>query len=311
MKQKSFAREKQAPSRLQRELSAGIMELIHGERLVPGTRLAEVALAERLQVSRTPVRAALKLLASRKLVRAGARRGYFVADVASAPPKAPRKPSPDDTDRLFLAIARDRRAGRLPDEVSERDLMQRYDATRPIVQRVLTKLAEVAAVQRKPGHGWRFQPIIADAQARDESYRYRMLIEPAALLEPTFKLDPAWAAEMRRQHQDMLAMPWSETASIALYEMNAAFHEGLAAASGNRYLLVAVQQQNRLRRFANYDWTFGHERVVVNCREHLAILDQLEAGQHEAAAALMRRHLEGAAKLKRRPADAAASSRSV
>jgi DNA-binding GntR family transcriptional regulator len=309
MKQKSSAREKAAPSRLQRELSAGIMELIHGERLAPGTRLAEVALAERLQVSRTPVRAALKLLATRKLVHAGASRGYFVADGAPAPRRTPRKPAPDDTDRLFLAIARDRRAGRLPDEVSERDLMQRYDATRPIVQRVLTRLAEVAAVQRKPGHGWRFQPIIADAQARDESYRYRMLIEPAGLLEPGFRLDPTWAADIRRRHQDMLAMPWSETVSIALYEMNAAFHEGLAAASGNRYLLVAVQQQNRLRRFANYDWTFGHERVVVNCREHLAILDQLEAGQHEAAAALLRRHLEGAAKLKRSPVNTTVSSK--
>ena len=285
------------------------MELIRRERLAPGTRLAEVALAERLQVSRTPVRAALKLLATRRLVHAGARRGYFVANAAPSSHKTPGKPAPHDTDRLFLAIARDRRAGRLPDEVSEHDLMQRYDATRPVVQRVLTKLAEVAAVQRKPGHGWRFQPIIADAQARDESYRYRMLIEPAGLLEPGFRLDPTWAADMRRRHQDMLALQWSETASIALYEMNAAFHEGLAAASGNRYLLVAVQQQNRLRRFANYDWTFGHERVVVNCREHLAILDQLEAGQHEAAAALLRRHLEGAAKLKRSPVNATVSSK--
>jgi DNA-binding GntR family transcriptional regulator len=142
-----------------------------------------------------------------------------------------------------------------------------------------------ATVSSASGHGWRIQPIIADAQARSESYRYRMLIEPAGLLEPGFRLDPAWAAEMRRRHQEMLAMPWSETASIVLYEMNAAFHEGLAAVSGNRFLLVAVQQQNRLRRFGNYDWTFGYERVVVNCREHLAILDRLEAGEREAAAA--------------------------
>jgi DNA-binding GntR family transcriptional regulator len=299
MKQKSSLRRKVAPSRLQRELSAGIMDLIRTERLAPGTRLAEVALAERLQVSRTPVRAALRHLASRRLVRAGTSRGYFVADAAPATLKPPNRPSPDESDRLFVAIARDRRAGRLADEVSERDLMQRYGATRPLVQRVLTKLAEVAAVQRKPGHGWRFQPIITDAQARDESYRYRMLIEPAGLLEPSFRLDPAWALEMRRRHQEMLEMPWSETASIALYEMNAAFHEGLAAASGNRYLLVAVQQQNRLRRFANYDWTFGYERVVVNCREHLAIIDRLEAGENAAAAELLREHLQGAARLKR------------
>ena len=315
MKQKSLALKsasgKTPPSRLQRELSAGIINLIRSEGLAPGTRLAEVALAERLQVSRTPVRAALKLLARSKLVHAGASRGYFVAETTTAPRQAPPKPSPDETDRLFLAIARDRRAGRLPDEVSERDLMQRYDATRPIVQRVLTRLAEVAAVQRKPGHGWRFQPTLADTQARDESYRYRLLIEPAGLLEPGFQLDATWAAEIRQRHQDMLAMPWRDTASIALYEMNAAFHEGLAAASGNRYLLVAVQQQNRLRRFGNYDWTFGHERVIVNCREHLAILDQLEAGQNEAAAALLRRHLEGAQKLKRSPAHSTAPSKTA
>lgn len=297
MKQKSATRQKPTPSRLQRELSADILELIRSEQLVPGTRLAEVALAERLQVSRTPVRAALKLLASRRLVRQGAARGYFVGSNSAESTKA--KPKSDEANRLFLAIARDRRAGRLAEEVSERDLMQRYGATRALVQRVLTKLAEVAAVQRKPGHGWRFQASISDREARAESYRFRILIEPVGLLEPGFHLDPAWAAEMRRQHQTMLAMPWSETASIALYEMNAAFHEGLAAAAGNRYLLVAVQQQNRLRRFANYDWTYGHERVVVNCREHLAILDRLEAGDPAEAAALLRQHLEQAARLKR------------
>src|ERR1700760_2672948 len=74
MKQKFVMRKIQAPSRLQRELSADILELIHAEQLAPGTRLAEVALAKRLQVSRTPVRAALKLLTKRKLVRQGARR---------------------------------------------------------------------------------------------------------------------------------------------------------------------------------------------------------------------------------------------
>ena len=300
MKQKSSNEKKPSPSRLQRELSAAIMELIGKEGLAPGTRLAEVALAERLQVSRTPVRAALKLLAASKLVRAGKNAGYFVTDAVAVPHKALRKLAPDNTDRLFLAIAGDRRAGRLPDEVSEHELMQRYAATRPVVQRVLAKLAEVAAVQRKPGHGWRFHPIFMDEQARYESYRYRIMIEPAALLEPDFRLDPAWIVDMRRRNEEALTMPWNQAATIPLYEINAAFHEGLVAASGNRYLLMAIQQQNRLRRFGNYDWTFGHERVLVNAREHLAILDQLEAGQREAAAALLRRHLETAAKLRHR-----------
>ncbi|CAL76433.1 putative transcriptional regulatory protein, GntR family [Bradyrhizobium sp. ORS 278] len=301
MKQKSSKVSRIAPSRLQQQLSAAILELIRSEGMAPGKRLAEVALAERLQVSRTPVRAALQLLASKRLIRRGALRGYFVGDATAPAAKAPAKPVLEQTEQLFLAIARDRRTGRLALDVSEADLMQRYKATRPQVQRVLTRLAEVAAVQRKPGHGWRFEPSLADADARAESYRFRLVVEPAGLLEPGFRLDPAWTAEMRREHQAMLEAPWCDTVSIALFEMNAAFHEGLAAASGNRFLLVSVQQQNRLRRFANYDWAFGHERVIVNCREHLAILDQIEGGDRQRAAELLRRHLESAAALRRPP----------
>jgi DNA-binding GntR family transcriptional regulator len=298
MKQKRFRFRAAPPSRLQSELLAGILDVIRSDALAPGARLAEVALAERLQVSRTPVRAALRHLAQRGLVQRGRRRGYVVGAPPPAARKPPPHPQPSEADRLFLAIARDRRMQRLPEEVSEGDLMRRYGVTRPTVQRVLVRLGEVAAVQRKPGHGWRFLPTISDPQARAESYRFRRVIEPAALLEPGYRLAPGWIEEIRGRHQEVLATPWSDTASIALYEMNAQFHEGLIAGSGNRYWLVAIQQQNRLRRFANYDWTFGHERVVVSCREHLDILNSLEAGDHAAAAALMRQHLDGAAKLK-------------
>jgi DNA-binding GntR family transcriptional regulator len=297
MKQKRIQPRRAAPSRLQSELLAGILDVIRADSLAPGARLGEVALAQRLHVSRTPVRAALNHLAQRGLVQRGRRRGYVVAAAQPRVRKTPPRPRPTDADRLFLAIARDRRFGRLPEEVSEGDLMRRYDVTRATVQRVLVRLGEVAAVQRKPGHGWRFLPTISDPEGRGESYRFRQIIEPAALMEPGYRISSEWIEEMREKHQQMLATPWSETTSIALYEMNAQFHEGLVAGARNRYLLVAIQQQNRLRRFSNYDWTHGHERVVVSCREHLGILASLEAGDQERAAALMRRHLEGAAKL--------------
>ena len=296
MKQKSLSR-RIPPTRLHSELQAGILAVITADLLEHGARLGEVALAERLQVSRTPVRAALGQLARRGLVRPGKRGGYFVAEATPAIRKTPPQLRPTDADRLFLAIARDRRAGKLPEEVSEGDLIRRYDVTRATVQQVLVRLSELAAVQRKPGHGWRFLPTISDPKARAESYRLRRIVEPAALLEPGYRLAPGWIDDMRERHHDMLATPWSETTSIALYEMNAQFHEGLVAGAHNRYLLVAIQQQNRLRRFANYDWTFGHERVVVSCREHLQILDRLETGERETAAALMRQHLDTAARL--------------
>jgi DNA-binding GntR family transcriptional regulator len=305
MKQKTRAR-KPKPSRLQRDLLPRIVDFIRDQALPPGTRLAEIALAEHLQVSRTPVRAALAHLAARGLVERGARRGYFVGKEKAALDAVALDAAPGIADRVFIAIARDRLHGRLPVEVSEADLMRRYSVTRPVLQRVLTKLAEVALAERKPGHGWRFLAAIRDDAARHESYRFRLLIEPAALLEPSFRLDPAWIARMRQRHQAMLKAPWNETLSIALFEMNAEFHEGLVAAAGNRYLLTAIQQQNRLRRFYNYDWVYGHERVVVSCREHLEILDRLEAGEREIAAALLRRHLDQASRLKRAPVAAVA-----
>jgi DNA-binding GntR family transcriptional regulator len=103
---------------------------------------------------------------------------------------------------------------------------------------------------------------------------------------------------MRERHEAFFRGPWSESHSIAFFEMNAAFHEGLAAASGNRYFLAAIQRQTRLRRLSNYDWRHGRERVEVNCREHLEMLDRLEAGDMELAALLMQRHLDVASKLR-------------
>ena len=54
---------------------------------------------------------------------------------------------------------------------------------------------------------------------------------------------------------------------------------------------AAVQQQIQLRRFLNYNWEYGVERVQESITEHLEILDALDAGHNERASALMRNHL--------------------
>jgi DNA-binding GntR family transcriptional regulator len=42
---------------------------------------------------------------------------------------------------------------------------------------------------------------------------------------------------MRQQHEKSVAISWKDFWSVALFEMNAAFHEGIASASGNRFFL--------------------------------------------------------------------------
>lgn len=64
------------------ELRLWISDEITSGRMPPGTRLDEIQLAERFNVSRTPVREALKQLNSIGLVERGARRTMTVAEVS-------------------------------------------------------------------------------------------------------------------------------------------------------------------------------------------------------------------------------------
>lgn len=278
------------------ELADRISLLIHEQDIAVGTRLNENGLAELLGVSRTPVRAALELLEGKGYVARQRHRGVEL--VARPPRPKTTAPAPMHDDELLVRIARDRQRGRLADDVSETVLMDRYGLTRNTVRQTLERLAELGVAERKLGYGWRFVNDAWDAAARDESYRFRMTIEPAAIREPGFALAPEWADRMRERHRAFLSAPWTEASSIAFFEMNAQFHEGIAAGSGNRYFVLAVQRQNRLRRLSNYDWKHGRERVEVNCREHLEMLERLDAGDTELAALLMHRHLAVASRLR-------------
>ena len=283
------------PTRLQQEIAERILQLMRDDALAAGAWLNENATARRLGVSRTPVRAALDHLAEQGVVRRHLNKGI---EILKLPAAGDSVLPPEEIDLAMVRLAHERENGLLPDEVSELEVMRRYELGRPEAQKLLARLADLDMVERKPGYGWRFLHEPRDQRLREESYRFRLIIEPMAMLEPGFHLDPGWIAEMRARHAETLRQPWRESSSVAFYEMNADFHEGLAAATGNRYFHSAVRRQNQLRRLSNYDWDHGFERVQVNCTEHLGMLDHLDAGENEVASALMRSHLLRASKLR-------------
>lgn len=83
------------------------------------------------------------------------------------------------------------------------------------------------------------------------------------------------------------------------FEANAQFHELLASASGNRFFLDAVQQQNRLRRMSDLsDYPLVNiDLLHKSCHEHLQILDAVERNDLESAAEHMQLHLSRASDL--------------
>lgn len=76
------------------EVALGLREQIFSGALPPGSFLDEAALCERLSISRTPLREALKVLVAEGLLRHEPRRGCFVAEVTER-----------DLDEIFPVIA--------------------------------------------------------------------------------------------------------------------------------------------------------------------------------------------------------------
>ncbi len=79
---------------LHMEVAAQLRERIFAGTLAPGVFMDETVLAEDLQISRTPLREALKVLAAEGLVRHEPRRGSFVSEVTA-----------QDLDEIFPVIA--------------------------------------------------------------------------------------------------------------------------------------------------------------------------------------------------------------
>ena len=282
------------PNRLQVQTAEQILDIIRHDGLRAGHHLTELSLCGRIGVSRTPVRAALQMLSDQGILVPRPRHGYVLArngqDI-DIPAELPM--SADET--LYRRLARDKVANRLAACVTETFLMRRYGASRNLVSAALSRLSEEGLVRRGRGREWAFIEILNSTSAQEESYQLRLMLEPAALLLPTFKADRDELVRLRGQHMSLLAADEIASRSREVFHIDASFHEQLARMSGNSFVLAAVRQQNRLRRLIEYQGYRDVSRVHAWCREHVAIIDAILRGAHRKASALLSLHLTNAA----------------
>ncbi len=269
---------------LAEDISAGVLSA--------GAHLSAQRLADRFGVSRFPVGQALRVLADHGVVTTAPRRGFFVADEGRAHAAAlGGRRRPEGLAAVYFAIAEDRVAGRLPDTISEAALRERYRVTRGQLAQLLDRIAAEGWAERRAGYGWRFSSVLTTPDALEQTYRLRLAIEPASLLEPGYRLDPEVAARCRAVEEHMLAGGIETASSDALYDRGVRYHEAIVGASGNPFMLEALQRVNRVRRLLVYRSLTDRQRYSRQAREHLVILDLLEAGRREEAAAAMSAHL--------------------
>jgi len=275
-----------------------IMALVRRENRKAGDPMPEVALAEAIGISRSPVQVALRHLAALGVVRQDSNRRFVLARDAKDMDEQARSLLTEPDDPLYDRIARSRQSGELPDEVSEAQLMRIFDVARSTLRKVLSRIAKEGWAEQRVGSGWTFLPMIDSPQAYEESYLFRQSIEPAALMSPWFSADRNQLAALVREQQFIVDGGYETMSPIELFEANCHFHETLAQWSGNRFALQTIQRLNQLRRLVEYRQAAVRPARQTQAQEHLGILAAIERQDLIEAAGLMRKHLEDARRAK-------------
>lgn len=301
-------------------LASRLLRILHADQVAPGTSLPVQPLANRLGMSRSPVNAALALLHARGLLTHTAGKGYRVGPAFAAVSATPASAIPEDQgharpahayaqadhltelldqlgapepltiDDICRHIADDRHRHRLPASFTEAALQTRYGLTRGQLADVLTRLENDGWADRNAGQGWTFSSVLTAPETLLQASRIRLLLEPAALVEPGYALDPDVAARCRAAEWQALDHT-RDLSGEQLHQRGVSFHVAIASGSRNRFLVDALVRIHRTRSALPHGAVQDAGRVQEHAAAHLAVLDALERGRYTAAAKLLRRHL--------------------
>jgi DNA-binding GntR family transcriptional regulator len=162
------------------EVAARLRDRIFAGELMPGTFLDEPTLAQELEISRTPLREALKVLTAEGLVRHEPRRGCFVNEVTES-----------DLDQIFPVIAllegecaREAAANATDADIEAlqdlHDKLQRHAKARRINDYYAVNFAIHEAIIALAGNRWLAQ-VIADLRKILKLARLQQLHAPGRL----------------------------------------------------------------------------------------------------------------------------------
>lgn len=272
-----------------------ILELIRQDRLPGGAHLTAQKLADRLRLSRSPVNDALGILEQHGIVARKPNRGYFLQHAYDALAQAPMDLAPPAADDIvtqrYFQLADELLRGELPMQCSEALLRSRYALTQAQTQALLARVAQEGWAQRRPGYGWEFSSMMTTPDSLLQSYRLRLALEPAALLEPGFRIDKPVLERCRAAELHLLDGGIATDTADQLHDRGVRFHESLVEASGNPFFIDTIKRVNRVRRLLSYRSMQDRSRYKQHCDQHLEILDLLERERNEEAAQALAAHL--------------------
>jgi DNA-binding GntR family transcriptional regulator len=273
-------------------LAGLIMALARREGMRAGDRLIEQRLADALDLSRAPIRLGLKALEAAGLARGEPNRGFVLAKNPTSGAAQPALAAVKRSEQVYATIAGDVLASRLPADVTEAELMRRYGLSRAELQRLLDRIAAEGWIARLPGYGWRFAETVSSPEAQAKAMAFRAVIEPAAIAQPDFVLSQEVTARLRERQQRVLEGELEKMMIGEIYHSGCEFHEEIIRGAGNPFFVEALKRVNSIRRLFAYRSFADRDGMRRHVREHLRLLDVLEARRYAEAAELMAKHLQ-------------------
>ena len=265
-------------TKLQQDLLIKVVAKLKVEQAKVGDSLNESLLAQQFAVSRTPLRAVLVHMSTLGITKAVPYKGFVLqVDAQSIEIEGDQEESRQE--QLYLRLLIDLFFGEIETAFSEKELQERYQSNRGEVQSVLRLLENDGILRRSPGYKWYLDGVLNTLERHSESYRCRLIFEPAGLLEPSWTLDLNGLENCRDRHVKAIQNPKSVTSS-ELFRLSADFHELLAACSGNRFLLGNMQQHNRMRKASDLVSMHFQSSVSKSCQRRLEIINLLLEGNN-------------------------------
>ncbi|WP_295898779.1 GntR family transcriptional regulator [uncultured Vibrio sp.] len=284
--------ESTAITKLQQGLFNKVVSKLKADQATVGDSLNESSLAQQFEVSRTPMRAVLTYMSALGIAKAVPYKGFVLQLDAQSIETGNTSDSEDSRhEKLYLRLLVDLFFGEIESAFSEKELQERFNASRGEVQGVLRLLESDGILRRSPGYKWHLDGVLNTLERHTESYRCRLIFEPAGLLEPSWSTDHIAFENCRDRHLQAIQNPTTISAS-ELFSLSAGFHELIAGCSGNRFLLGNMQQHNRMRKATDLVSMYIQSSVTRSCQRRMDIIELILEGKNQDASNKLTQLLE-------------------
>ena len=172
--------------------------------------------------------------------------------------------------------------------ITERRMAERLSMSRTPIRDALLMLEGEGLLIRQGSRGLQIRKVQIEEYM--DTLQIRMMLEPPVARMTAGKMRKEKIQELRAALNGLLENPESEADREQVRGVDEDLHDGLASASGNPQLAQIIQTLRRQTQI--FDLRAMPERLEETCKEHLRLLNAVEAGDGAAAETAMLEHLQ-------------------